>query len=371
MGANLKRTRKIWEAAKMAAKYTKTLKVSYPKRKTIQAKKSKKIKRKIVRRRPPSRTQLREIGGDIGIKTSGASYIRTKTVPYKPNSSRFWHTFEQANTFSFASSTGTVPGTNQLDRQKVFELVSYGKGTDLASLQNAIVNASTTAYINSNNFGVSGQTAAGSMIYQGIKGSFEFTNMEQANLLVTIYMCVAKINYPTYVPTNTTWDSSLDENAGNIRTTANVNAYMPDSRPTGDLFTKKWKIVKTTKIYMAAGVTQKHFFNHVVNKEVKTSDMTNYDQLANCTVSFLCTMRGTPVDFDAVQTHGPATLVGFAPSKIVGITNLKYTFKTVPVEVPKIKYQNNSLSGTAPLAVWELNDEDGKPVNIFAAANAA
>lgn len=328
------------------------------------------IRKQQAKRRGYVRTQLRENSGDIGIHTSKTIFVRTPTAPYKPNASKYWHTFENAATFSFASSTGTVPGTNQLNRQKVFELASYGVGTSLQALQSTIVNSTTAAFVSLNMVGIPNQVT-GSLVYQGIKGSFEFTNQEQSNLMVTIYMCVANGNFGTYTATDVTWDASLDENAGNARTPANVNAHMPDAEPGGEYFKSRWKILKKQRIYMAAGVTQKHYFSHVCNKVIPISHLTDYQMIKDVTLSFLVTMRGTPVDFDAVQTHGPATLIGYAPSKIVGVAATKYTFKTVPIEFPKINYQNNGISGTAPTVVYEMNDEDGKPVNIFAATNAA
>lgn len=353
---NVKRARTAIAAAKSGRRIIKTAK--------------RYIKKKQAKTKGVFRTQLREIGGDIGIHTSKQIYVQNNKPPNKTNASKYWHTFEQASTFSYASSAGTVPGTNQLNRQKVFDIAGYGYGSSFQSLSNSIINSSTAAYVGLNNISVPSQVS-GSLIYQGVKGSFEFTNQEQANLLMTIYMCVANGNFPTFVAPADAWEASIDETAGNARTSANVANHMPDSKPTGDYFKSRWRIVKTTKIMMAAGVTQKHYFSHVVNKEIKLSDCINYEVHKNVSVGFLVCMRGTPVDFDAVQTHGPATLIGYAPSKIVGVTQLKYTFKTIPIENPKITYQNNAISGTAPTAVWELNDEDGKPVNIFAAAQAA
>lgn len=210
------------------------------------------------------------------------------------------------------------------------------------------------------------------MGYQGVKGHFEFTNQEQANLIFSIYMCICKKDdgLNSFDP-QVAWDTALDETAGINRTTANVNAYMPNCKPGGKFFNERWTIVSKKTYSLAAGITQKHYFSHVANTLVSMSRLQQNLYLKDCTVSFLCTMRGTPVDYDAVQTHGPATLIGYAPSKIVGVTTIKYTHKSAPIQEPKITYQNNTISGTAPTAVWELNDEDGKPVNIFASTNAA
>jgi hypothetical protein len=335
-----------------------------------------KSKLKFATSRTTSRTKLRKQikninEGDSGVKKTYVKWILNKTPTYKLGKSYpKWCTQEYANTFSFASSTGTVPGTNQLNRQRVFDFTGgYWKGVDL-KVSFAVPYTQQTVYApfdpQLNSTTLSGQGIVGS-----VKGALEFSNCEQSNLLMTIYVCVAKKNMETYTSPATAWEAGLDEMAGTVRGAANVNTHMPDSKPTGTYFTERWKIVKEAKIELAAGLTQRFSFSMILNKTLDLSKIYSFNVLKDVTFSIMGVMRGTPVDFDATQTHGPATLIGYAPSKIVGITTEKYTFKTCPNDPPKIAYQLNNISGTAPTAVWELNDEDGKPSNIFAATNVA
>jgi len=310
--------------------------------------------------------------GTDGISRSFHSYTVNAKPTYKKGETfpNYFNTFETAGGFSFASSTGTVPGTNQLNRQKVFELAAFGKCADLeVLLKNPYVQGSTA--FQALDPALASTTLTGKMLYGSINGSFEFTNQEQSNLLITIYMCVLKRNLEVYTEPNIAWEAGLDEIAGPVRGVTNVNNHMPDSKPAGKYFTDRWKIVRRTTLYMPAGYTHKHYFKHTVNKKVDLSTLKSFAGLKDITLSFLVTMRGTPVDFDATQTHGPATLVGYSPSKIVGIQNIRYRTKTCAAEPPRIAYQLNNISGTAPTVVWELNDEDGKPVNIYAATNVA
>jgi len=323
-------------------------------------------------RRPVWKGRPKNTGPDEGIQRSHQFLVLHKYPKYKKGRSytSYFNTFEQADKFSFASSTGTVPGTNQLNRQKVFELQSFGTCAGLKILaQNPYINA--VAGFIALDPQLQSTTLNGKMLYGGITGAFEFTNQEQGNLIVHIYMCVARKNMESYTAPDVAWEAALDENAGPVRGATNVGNYMPDGSPKGKYFTDRWRIAAKKQIVMAAGITQRHTFSHTVNKEIDLSTLYSYAAIKDVTISFLVTMRGCPVDFDLVQTHGPATLVGYAPSKIVGITTTKYKYKTCTAEPPRIMFQNNALSGTAPAAVWDLNDEDGKPVNVFAATNAA
>lgn len=329
-------------------------------------------KKQYAKKHGAYRTRIRQNPGDAGISQSATIYVQNKSprlgnlkVPNATN------TFEEARSFSFASSTGTVPGTNQLNRQKVFELLAFGKGTQIASLYASTLGATNPEYVVLMNSTYAGQQV-GKLLYKGVKGHFEFSNCEQSNLIGTIYMCVARTNNSaSYVDPATAWEQGVDETAGFTRGTTNVANFMPDSEPTGVYFRDRWRIVAKKKFSIAAGITQRHYFSHVVNKVIDVSTWTNHESMKDVTLSFLVKMRGVPVDFDAVQTHGPATLIGYSPSKIVGVSTFKYSYKLCNLENPKVTYQNNALSGTAPTAVWELNDEDGKPVNVFAATNAA
>jgi len=283
----------------------------------------------------------------------------------------YFNTYEEASPFSFASSTGTVPGTNQLNRQRVFDFATYADSAQLLTIMQLPYTSSTAAFAALDPTVPGGTSNSGKFLYGGVSGNLEFTNQEQGNMVATIYMCIAKQNFPSFVGPAQAWETSIDENAGFIRTIANVNTYMPNSVPTGKYFRSRWTIVQKSSISMAAGTTHKHSFRHTVNKTLDISTIRQFQAIKDVTMVFLITMRGMVVDFDAVQTHGPATLIGYAPTKIVGISTSIYRSKTCAAEPPKNIYQNNSISGTAPTAVWDINDEDGKPVNIFAATNAA
>jgi len=308
---------------------------------------------------------------DSGIKKRFMSHTVYKFPKYKKGRAYpKWSTYEQASTFSYASSTGTVPGTNQLNRQKVFELQAFAKTSDLKNLGSyPYLNA--VAGFQALDPQLQSTTLTGTMVYGGVRGSFEFSNQEQANLIGTIYMCVAKRNLETYTAPDVAWEAGLDEVAGPVRGTANVNTHMPNSSPTGKYFSDRWKIVGKQHFEMAAGLTYRLGWSYKCNKNIELSSIYSFAAIKDVTISFLVRMRGTPVDFDATRTHGPATLMGFAPSKIVGVASNKYWWKTVAAEAPNIIYQNNTISGTAPTVVYELNDEDGKPIDIFAATNVA
>lgn len=283
----------------------------------------------------------------------------------------YFNTYEEASIFSFASSTGTVPGTNQLNRQRVFDMGTYADSSQLLTLMQLPYIAASATFALLDPTVPGGSSNSGKFLYGGCSGNLEFTNQEQSNMVATIYMCVAKQNFPSFVGPAAAWETSIDENAGVTRGIANVNTYMPNSVPTGKYFKSRWTIVQKSSISMAAGTTHKHSFRHTVNKTIDMSTIREFQSIKDVTMVFLVTMRGMVVDFDAVQTHGPATLIGYAPTKIVGISTTIYRSKTCAAEPPKNIYQNNAITGTAPTAVYDINDEDGKPVNIFAAINAA
>jgi len=308
-----------------------------------------------------------------GFKRTYHVKVLNKRPKYKKglNFPNYFNTYEEASIFSFASSTGTVPGTNQLNRQRVFDFATYADSAQLLNIMQLPYTSSTAAFAALDPTIPAGPSNSGKFLYGGVSGNLEFTNQEQSNMVATIYMCVAKQNFTSFVGPSAAWETSIDENAGFIRTTANVNTYMPNSTPTGKYFRSRWTIVQKSSISMAAGTTHKHQFRHTVNKTLDMSTIREFQSIKDVTMVFMVTMRGMVVDFDAVQTHGPATLIGYAPTKIVGISTSIYRSKTCAAEAPKNVYQNNAISGTAPTAVWDINDEDGKPVNIFAAVNAA
>jgi len=350
----------------------KRLKLGYDTGKTL-VNSLRKAKRVVVKRkRKTKRYSLKSkymnpIGN--GLKASYQNWTIKKFPTYHKGKTyqQHWNTYEQAETFSFASSTGSVPGTDQLNRQKVFVVKGFGSPFDILALNQTPYDANSIA----NPVNLVGAKSGG-VIYGGVKGSFEFTNQQQTNCLVTIYMCLCnRTQDAAYEPPETCWEASIDETAGFARGIANVNTYMPNATPGGKKFTDKWRIVQTTRCRLMAGETQQHYFNFRCNKTIDMSTLTNTQALKDVTISFLCTMRSVPVDFDATQTHKAATLIGYAPTKIVGVTSFKYWFKATPEDVPKVTYQNNLISGVAPTAVWELNEEDGKPVNIFGNTNVA
>jgi len=364
---NVKKARLAYDSGKKAYSMAKTL---LNKSNRNFAKPKSRLRGKAV-----SRTRLRKQMANSGEGDSGIKRYRLyKTLNPKPKYRKGtaypkWSTLEYANVFSFASSTGTVPGTNQLNRQKIFTWPVYHDSV-------AMKIVASSGYVNGPaaftalDPQLSSQTLTGSTILGDVSGTLEFTNQEQSNLVMTIYMYIAKKNMEVLTAPDTCWETGIDEQAGN-RGTANVNNHMPNAVPSGKYLSDRWKLGGKVTIEMAAGLTARFNWRYKINKIVDISTMFSFAAIKDCTFYFMGVMRGTPVDFDATQTHGPATLVGYAPSKIVGVSTYKYSVKGCPVEVPKNTYQLNQISGTAPTTVWELNDEDGKPVNIFAATNVA
>lgn len=132
-------------AAKLQAGY-KTAKLAINRvQKATKRKNQQQYKKTTKKRRIAGVAGIRSTQGDLGVNLSKTIFVRKPTLTVGKLKFNQWQTYESASTFSYASSTGTVPGTNQLNRQKVFVLATFGTATDLQVLQNIPYNLAITS----------------------------------------------------------------------------------------------------------------------------------------------------------------------------------------------------------------------------------
>jgi len=335
--------------------------------------------RKIIRkyRNGKSKTKTKtkpRFGLTRGERADGVSKSYGQFTLYKkPLLRRTWNvgefsSLENAVGFSVVSSAGANPAANELNRQCRQTVSTYGKGSSLLQLF-------TQGYSSNTDYVVLNPTLSpysynGRFVYKGIKGSFEFTNQEQTNTSIKIYMCIARTDDNTCPLPTTTWEEGLDETAGSTGATF-ANNYMPNTSPNlSKKFRNLWRIGNVATVHLQPGQTHKHFWAHKVNKTLSISEMNDKDMLKDVTVSFMFVARGVPVDFDATHTHGAATLIAYSPTKLVGVVSTKYDFAPV-FALPANHLQNNALYSGAPTVINLVNEESGAVKDLFPVGEVA
>lgn len=317
------------------------------------------------------------LNNDNGIQKSYQLHIVNAKLPKLSKRMKTgvkYNTYEAVSTFSFSSTAGTgiiQPGANQLHQQVVGSFGSYGTNGALINISNLAYSSVSAAFSGQNpNNTILTQASNAFLVLKALSGSFEITNQQQSNLILRVYVCLAKKDQQGVGEfAQACWDKALDEKAGGVRGTANTTAAFPDAKPMGcgQYFSERWKIIKTKYIELPAGFTHKMNYTHIINKIIPYTKINSNPVIADVTVDYLFTMRGTPINKTTAQTHAAATNdnVVFGPSKIIGIGFQKYTYKPASIDVPIVGYQDNFVSTTAPPALWEVNDESGIVKNIF------
>lgn len=168
-----------------------------------------------------------------------------------------------------------------------------------------------------------------------------FTNTSPNGLEVDIYDCVSKVTTSNFIATDQAWNQGLIDQEL-VATSTSIKA--PYCVPTeSKLFNVNWRILKRTRVELAAGSSHEHIFYNKINRQVDAEYCVNYAQIKDITYQQLVVVRGVLVDSSPGVTT--ANNIGFAASKLLCCVREKYIVRQVQ-STPRTSFLTNNLTLT-------------------------
>lgn len=184
----------------------------------------------------------------------------------------------------------------------------------------------------------------------GVKTENIFTNDTSLDCMIYIYDLASKNTSATYYDPKTAWIRGVDQEEDAL--TLDVSDY--GSIPTRYKgFNQFWKVLKLTKVELAAGRSHIHRYNYSLNKTIDTNVFYNNQVIAGVTRSQLIIVKGIQI---VSATATPGTPIGPAPSKI--FYKVQNVYKVTPFyAAPKKSLLFENISGSVGIAAVQQIDE--------------
>lgn len=300
---------------------------------------------------------LHDHGGLIGI-------TRWSTSNKTPKTAKLLKAIGSTATYDSVATFNVVSGIlgSTLVLQNVSEICRLWGSPDIKVLWNKAY-AANSGWA-SLQPGLTAAQRTGRLFLKSARLAFEWTNMEPASNVCTLYVLRCKQNEDTNVTSVDRWEQGIDATSG-LAGISNTTGLFPGAKPNKLQGFNQWYTIVHSKTWgMNPGETKRHEINININKFINWKQLEDGpNSLRGYTYRFLMVARGTPADDKNDQTVGT---IYFAPTKLVGVFTTTYQSKWFPL-APDVTYQTSAMSAVTPSALYTMSDDAGVSVNVLTA----
>ncbi|UYD39082.1 MAG: capsid protein [Wigfec virus K19_426] len=286
--------------------------------------------------------------------------LRTKYAPRKLSKAMKLlgnrATFEVIDTVGSVSLMGLQSGAVWANIYKQTDIQDlYNKAAaqwNATALARVTLNASTAPTYSANRF-----------LLSNVNAELRLCNQTPGPIELDIYVLISKINQAAASNCITDWNTDQQNERGN-----NVVAQtLPYCKPTGTIFNRNWKRIKTYHVHMGPGCTHQLNWSFSPNRVMDMDYVKDFATIKGISSQILVVQRGTLGDDQNSKTVGT---ISIGPSKLIGSLHTRFTSQLLNF-FPKNYYQVSDYAVGVEIANMYQQNETEVVEDVLLATNYA